>query len=77
MRHIESAYFTFIASDEMGNPVTLQALKPENEVRNCFRFLSNVPNQVFLPDFIFFTNFNASTGAGRSYRHSVRNALVL
>ena len=31
-RHIESAYFTFIAPDEMGNPMILPSLSPDNEV---------------------------------------------
>eukprot|EP00795_Rhopilema_esculentum_P000351 gene351-10014_t len=30
-RHIESAYFTFIAPDEKGNPSTLPSLRPANE----------------------------------------------
>ena len=32
LRHIESAYFTFIAPDDMGNPITLPSMKPGNEV---------------------------------------------
>ena len=32
LRHIESAYFTFIAPDDMGNPITLLSMRPENEV---------------------------------------------
>jgi len=31
LRHIESAYFTFIAPDDMGNPITLLSMRPENE----------------------------------------------
>ena len=40
-RHIESAYFTFIAPDEKGNPATLPCLRPANEVSVSGHFASH------------------------------------
>lgn len=32
IRHIQSAYFTFVAPDDKGNPIELPEMAPQNKV---------------------------------------------
>ena len=36
IRHIQSAYFTFVAPDDKGNPIELPEMKPQNKVCHIF-----------------------------------------
>ena len=40
IRHSQSAYFTFVAPDDKGNPIELPEMKPQNKVYHNFSYLN-------------------------------------